>query len=143
MKFNLTNDIDIARFRTRVEYHLRKQTPNVELTEKRTKKQNSYLHLIIGWFAIESGNTIDFVKRNYYKKAANSQTFLLEKEDKFLGKVEELRSSADLTSGEMTLSIERFRNWAAQQAGIYLPDANEDKFLEYIRTELYTYEQWI
>jgi hypothetical protein len=143
MRFDLANDLDIARFRTRVEYFIRKRTPNVELTEKRTKKQNSYLHLILGWFAVESGNTMDYVKRNYFKKLVNPETFVIEKDDKFLGKVEELRSSADLTTGEMTLTIERFRNWSSQQAGIYLPDANEDKFLAHISTELNKYKQWI
>jgi hypothetical protein len=143
MKFNLTNDIDISRFRARVEYHIHKRTPNVELTEKRTKRQNSYLHLIIGWFAVESGNQLEFVKENYYKKLCNPQTFIIEKEDKYLGKVQTLRSSADLTTSEMALTIDRFRNWASQEAGIYLPEANEDKFLEHINEELKKYEQWI
>ena len=36
----------------------------VELTEKtaRTRAQNSYLHLILGAFAMETGNTLDYVK---------------------------------------------------------------------------------
>jgi hypothetical protein len=143
MKFNLTKDIDIARLRARVEYHIRKRTPNVELTEKRTVKQNSYLHLILGWFAVESGNTMAYVKKNYYKELCNLQTFIIEKDDKYLGKVKELRSSADLTTSEMALTIDRFRNWASQEAGIYLPEANEDMFLEYIQEELIKYEQWI
>jgi hypothetical protein len=143
MKFNLTNNIDIARLRTRVEYHIRKRTPNVELTEKRTARQNSYLHLILGWFAVESGHTLDYVKQNYYKRLVNPETFIAEKNDRFLGKIRELRSSADLTAAQMTLTVERFRNWASQEAGIYLPAPNEDKFLAHIQSELDKYKQWI
>jgi site-specific DNA-cytosine methylase len=59
MKFDLTKEIDVIRFQKRAEYHIGKQSPNVELIEKRTVKQNSYLHLIIGWFATESGIAIE------------------------------------------------------------------------------------
>ncbi|MDR2042481.1 MAG: hypothetical protein LBP98_09245 [Tannerella sp.] len=143
MKFNLATDMDVARFRTRVEYHIRRRTPNVELTEKRTVRQNSYLHLILGLFAAESGNRSDYVKEFYYKRLVNPEIFIVEKEDKYLGKIQALRSSADLTTAEMTLTIERFRNWASQEAGIYLPAPNEDEFLAYIQNELEKYGQWI
>jgi hypothetical protein len=143
MKFNLTNEIDVVRFRTRVEFHIRKKTPEVELTEKRTVKQNSYLHLILGRFAVETGNTPEFVKQNYYKRLVNPDTFVRVKDDRFLGKVRELRSSANLTAAEMTLTVERFRNWAAQEAGIYLPEPNEEAFLKHIQQELKRYGQWI
>lgn len=47
-----------------------------------------------------------------------------------------LRSSAELTTGEMTLSIDRFRNWSASVAGIYLPAANEQQMLIYAQQEI-------
>ena len=47
-----------------------------------------------------------------------------------------LRSSAELTTGEMTLSIDRFRNWSASVAGIYLPAANEHQMLIYAQQEI-------
>jgi hypothetical protein len=143
MKFNLTSEIDIIRFQERVKYHLVKKTRNIELTEKRTVRQNSYLHLLIGWFAIESGNTIDYVKSKYYKELVNSEIFVKEKDDKFLGKTRVLKSSADLTTSEMTTSIERFRNWSSQEAGIYLPGANENEFLKHIQEEIERNKIWI
>jgi hypothetical protein len=151
MKFNLANDIDMARFDTQCEY-LKRKRETVELIKKknktdgstkRSKEQNKYLHLILGWFAVEFGNTMKYVKKNYYKRLVNPGTFIIKKDDRFLGRVQELRSSANLTTAEMTLTVELFRNWASQEAGIYLPAPNEDKFLEYIQNELDKYKQWI
>ena len=36
----------------------------------------------------------------------------------------------------MTLSIDRFRNWSAANAGIYLPAANEHQMLLYAQQEM-------
>ena len=47
-----------------------------------------------------------------------------------------LRSSAELTTAEMSLSIDRFRNWSASVAGIYLPSANEQQMLVYAQQEI-------
>ena len=143
MKFNLTNEIDVIRFREKAEYHIRKQTPRVELTEKRTLLQNNYLHLILGWFAIESGNPIEYVKLNYYKKLVNPEIFIHEKQDKYLGKIQDVRSSAELTTSEMSISVERFRNWSSEAAGVYLPAPNEDKFLKYIQEEIERNKIWL
>jgi hypothetical protein len=66
-----------------------------------------------------------------------------EKDDEYLGKVEYLRSSADLSKEEMTLSIDRFRDWSSQTAGIYLPAANEQEFLASIEYELSRNKQWL
>ena len=143
MKFNLSEEIDAIRIRERVEYLIRKKRKNVELTEKRTIQQNSYLHLILGWFAIESGNTIKYVKERYYKELVNPDVFIMEKQDKYLGKVLELRSSTELTTAEMATSIERFRNWSSMEAGIYLPAANEDKFLKHIGEEIERNKIWL
>jgi hypothetical protein len=144
MNFDLTLDVDISRIRAQVEYLIRKRSKNVDVIAKRTNPQNNYLHLILGWYAAQTGNTKKYVKEKYYKQLVNPELFIIEKDDKFLGKTQELRSSAELTTEEMNLSIERFRNWSAQEGdGIYLPAPNEDKFLEYINVELKKYKQWI
>lgn len=117
----------------------------VELSEKskRTTQQNKYLHLIIGYLAIETGNTLDYAKEVFYKRTSNKELYVREKDDDILGRVEYLRSSADLTKEEMTLSIERFRNWSSEVAGVYLPSANEQEFLASIEYEMSRYKQWI
>lgn len=144
MLYDLRNPLDRERFKRRCNALYSKQGI-VDLTEKtqRSSNQNRYIHLLIGYLAIETGNSLDYVKEIFYKRAANKELFIREKEDEILGKVEYLRSSADLSKEEMTLSIDRFRNWSSQTAGIYLPAANEQEFLASIEYEMSKYKQWI
>jgi hypothetical protein len=83
------------------------------------------------------------VKQKYYKALVNPSLYIREKEDAYMGTVKYLRSSRDLTTDEMTTSIERLRNWAAEVAGIYLPSADEHNLLQAIDNELQNYKQWI
>lgn len=136
MKYNFTKEIDIQSAKTRLDFLIEKKSKNVEITEKRTEPQNSYLHLILGWFALEYGETLDFVKVNFFKKLCNKDIFITYKDDKFLKKVEIIRSSADITTGEMSIAIDRFRNWSSKEAGIYLPEANEEQNLKSIQEVL-------
>lgn len=144
MLYDLKNPLDRERFKRRCNALYEKQGM-VELSEKskRTTQQNKYLHLLIGYLAIETANTLDYVKEVFYKRTANKELYVREKEDDILGRVEFLRSSADLTKEEMTLSIERFRNWSSEVAGVYLPSANEQEFLASIEYEMSRYKQWI
>lgn len=144
MLYDLRNPLDRERFKRRCNALYSKQGI-VDLSEKtqRSSNQNRYIHLLIGYLAIETGNSLDYVKEIFYKRAANKELFIREKEDEILGKVEYLRSSADLSKEEMTLSIDRFRNWSSQTAGIYLPAANEQEFLASIEYEMSKYKQWI
>lgn len=144
MLYDLRNPLDRERFKRRCNALYQKQGI-VDLSEKtkRSSQSNRYLHLILSYLAIETGNTLDYVKEVFYKRTANKELFLREKEDEILGKVEYLRSSADLSKEEMTLSIDRFRDWSSQTAGVYLPAANEQEFLASIEYELSKYKQWI
>ena len=144
MLYDLKNPLDRDRFKRRCNALYEKQGM-VLLEEKtqRSSQQNLYAHLIMSYLAMETGNTLDYVKEIFYKRAANKELFVREKEDEILGKVEYLRSSADLSKEEMTLSIDRFRDWSSQTAGIYLPTANEQEFLASIEYEMSRYKQWI
>lgn len=125
--FDLSNPLDKANFLLRAK-KLAESGKIVELTEKKPKRslpQNKYLHVILAYFGTQTGNTLEWVKHQYYKKLVNPDLFIREKEDKYLGKIKVLRSSADLDTAEMSLSVDRFRNWAAQEAGIYIPSADE------------------
>lgn len=138
MIYNLSNDFDKQRFKVRCNA-LYKQGGVVDLTakkEQRTIPQNRYLHLILGWFAIETGNTLGFVKQEYFKRHINPDLFVVEIDDKHLGKVSVLRSSRDLNTAEMTTAIERFRNWSSAEAGVYLPSPDEQAFLQSIEIEM-------
>ena len=53
-----------------------------------------------------------------------------------------LRSSAELNTEQMSISIERFRNYS-NDAGLYLPSANEVGYLNHIEEELNKYQSKI
>lgn len=135
--YDLSNPLQAESFRLRSTALLKKQCV-VELTEKkppRTSQQNRYLHAALGYFGALTGNTLDYVKRYYFKAHCNPELFIIEKEDVLLGKVRTLRSSADLTTDEMTLAIDRFRNWAAQEAEIYIPSPEEHRLVQMMEIE--------
>lgn len=138
MLYDLSNDFQSAQFNTRCATLLDKGCI-VELTEKKQRRsisQNSYLHLILSYFALEYGESPEYVKRQYFKILCNADIFIRDKVDNFRGTIKVLRSSADLDTAEMSLAIERFRNWASKEAGIYLPDANEHLMIQQMEMEL-------
>lgn len=146
MVYDLNTDIDRARFERRV-VALREKRVLVELSEKkprRTHPQNAYLHLLIGEFAMQTGNTLDWVKQEYFKRHCNAEMFVRRRTDDLTHKeVEVLRSSRDLDTGEMTTAIDRFKQWAAVECGIDLPDAEDKEWLGYIEREMQHQREWL
>lgn len=111
----------------------------VELTKKlpnRTLAQNSYLHLLLGFFASEYGCSLDEVKLDFFKREVNKAIFQRTITNKLGKEITTLRSTTDLTTGEMSTAIDRFRNWSSAVAGIYLPSANDKQFLVYVQQEI-------
>lgn len=138
MIYNTSNPLDKANFLLRTK-KLAESGKIVELTEKKPRRslpQNKYLHVILAYFGAQTGNTLEWVKQQYYKKLVNPDLFIREKEDKYLGRIKVLRSSADLDTSEFSLSIERFRNWAAQEADIYIPSADEAILIQQMEIEI-------
>ena len=84
---------------------------------------------------METGNTIEYTKQEYFKRLVNASIFAQEKEDRFLGKVTVLRSSADLSKEEMRTAIDRFQRWAAEN-GIYIPEPADVERLREIEIEM-------
>ncbi len=138
MIYDTSNPLDKANFLLRAK-KLAESEKIVELTEKKPRRslpQNKYLHVLLAYFGTQTGNTLEWVKQQYYKKLVNPDLFIREKEDKYLGKIKVLRSSADLDTSEFSLSVERFRNWAAQEAGIYIPSADEAILIQQMEIEI-------
>lgn len=138
MIYNLSSPLDKANFLLRAK-KLADSGVIVDLTEKKPRRslpQNKYLHVILAYFGTQTGNTLEWVKQQYYKKLVNPDLFIREKEDKYLGKIKVLRSSADLDTSEMSLSVERFRNWSAQEAGVYIPAADEAILIQQMEIEI-------
>lgn len=145
MIYDLSNPYDREKFKRRVNALYQRQNV-VELSEhkpRRSTPQNSYLHLLLGMFAMETGNTLEFVKQEYFKRLVNHDLFVERRHDKFAGEIEALRSSRDLNTEEMTTAIERFRNWSASEADIYLPAPNEQEFLDSIEREMQCKRIWL
>lgn len=137
MLYDLGNDLQRESFRTKAEALIKKGGV-VELTEKkqqRTSSQNRYLHTILSYFACEVGETAEYVKVNYFKILCNRDLFVHEIEDKFMGKIRVIRSSADLDTMEMTTAIERFRNWASGK-GFYIPSPEEHLMIQQMEIEV-------
>jgi len=145
MYYDLATETGKKSFLTRVEFLVDKKK-KVELTEKRnnrTLSQNNYLHLLLSWFCLETGNSFNYVKQEYFKKLCNPDIFIFEKEDQYVGCVSLVRSSSEIDTKQMTIAIDRFRNWSSMEAGIYLPEANEDKFLEHIQQDINRNKQYL
>lgn len=146
MLYNLSSILDARNAKARLDL-LIKRGVVVELTEKKPKRstsQNNYLHLCLAYFASETGYSLEWVKKNYYKCNCNRDLFVREKYDELLGRpVRFLRSSADLTTEEMSLSIDRFRNWALLEAGVDIPDAEQQEAVSQMQVEVWRNRRYI
>ena len=75
--FNLKNEYDIPKFKAYVN-KLFKERAVVEVRKKhpnRTLAQNSYLHLLLGYFGSEYGCSLDEAKIDFYKRTCNRDLF--------------------------------------------------------------------
>lgn len=145
MWYDGNNELEAMQARMRLD-KLIKDGKVFELTEKKPKRslpQNAYLHVLLSYFAAETGNTLEWVKKEYYKKLVNPDIFIRTKEDRFRGLVKYLRSSAELDTAEMTTSIDRFRNWSASEVGIYLPSPDEERLLQLAQIEIEKNKEFI
>lgn len=116
---------------------IKKKSPN------RSLSQNNYLHLLISYFACETGYMTDEVKYEIFKKECNYELFKEVVVNKKGNEITRMKSSSQLDSSEMTTAIERFRNYAMAKAGVYLPSPNEDQFLLHIRQEIERNKEFI
>ena len=145
MTYDLSRELDRAQFKERGNL-LYRQGALVELTEKRGKrtlKQNSYLYLILSYFALQYGERMEYIKQEFFKRHVNADIFLREKEGKGIGRYYVLRSSAELDTKEMTTAIDRFRDWASKEVGVYLPTPEENGLIGEIEREVEMNKRWI
>lgn len=138
MLYDLSNELQAENFKKRCNLLFRKRCV-VELTEKkpqRTLRQNAYLHAALGYFGLQFGYKMEEVKDWYFKETCNGDLFVRRVTDAITGEDRKvLRSSADLDTEQMTLAIERFRNWAAEVAGVYIPSPDEHRLVEQMEME--------
>lgn len=146
MKYTLSKPIDKQKFKELCN-RLYEDGAYVELrkiNQNRSISQNSYLHLLIGWFALEYGESTEYIKEEIFKKTVNKELFLGEFVNRKTGEVRtDWRSSAALSTKEMTLAIDRFRDYSSKEAGIYLPEANERQYLHQIEQDMDKAKQYL
>lgn len=111
----------------------------VELTNKQkgTLSQNNYFHLICSYFALQYGEKMEYVKREFVKLRVCRDTFVTEYVNPKMGEVrEDLRSWADLSKEERTLVINQFLDWSAKECKIRLPEPNDLQYINECRIEV-------
>jgi hypothetical protein len=123
MKYKLTEQLEIYQARAYFEM-LINEGANIEIKKvraKRTLKQNSYFHVVITIFAMELGYTIVEAKTMLKRMYSNAEPSMVyqKKGYKFL------RSTTTMDTKELTNFIEWIRNYAATEAGIYIPTSEE------------------
>lgn len=146
MIYNPEKEIDVQNAVEKFKYYIRNNKV-FELRAKQVPKtypQLKYVHLIISWFALEYGETKEYVKLNFFKKAANSDIFETEYVNKKTGEIRtEIRSTADLTKDELSMAISRFRDYSSKEAGIYLPEPKDLVLLREIEIQIENYKQFL
>ena len=145
MKFDLENPHFVDEARKLLEQLIseKKFIEIKRISPRSSDQQRRYLHLILGWLACEYGETLEYVKVEFYKKLCNPELYIIDRINPKSGEIrKDLRSSEDLTMQEKALSITRLRNWSAS-IGIYLPSANEDQFLKHIEIEMEKHKEFI
>ena len=138
MKFDASSPFDIQRASAYLKKLIEKGCTFeiVARKEQRTLPQNKYLHLILSYFASVYGSTLEDVKMHIFKRQVNKDIFARDFKNEFGTEVKRTRSSRDLSVEEMTLAIDRFLHWSANDAGILLPEARDFKALYFAQQEV-------
>lgn len=145
MKYDLKNIVDINRA---IDYFevLKARKSKIEIKERRktrTYSQNRYLHLLLGYIALETGHSLPYIKENIFKIKLSPDIFKPKESNGKLSIEIITRSSAKLDTKEMTVAIDRFIDWSKDELNIQLPKPNEKEYIAQLEAELEHQKQWI
>lgn len=129
MKYNLADPKELVAARSRIT-HLARKGKKVEITlkEERSLNQNSYLHLLLGDFAMQTGYNLEEAKMIY--KKINSDIYIYKKNN-----ITFIRSSADIGKEKMAQTIDKFIEYAAMQ-GVNLPPAENAEWRSLVEKQM-------
>ncbi len=142
MIYYLSNTSQVKEAQLKLNW-LIKHGKKIELTEKRKRRslnQNSYLHVVLSFYGTKTGYTLEEVKQDIFKRNICRNMFLKHNTSPVF---DVYRSTADLNTKEMADAIERFRNHASQDLGIYIPEPHEEQFLQYCQEEIDRHKQYL
>lgn len=122
MKYSLSDNLDLAKFKTKVAklIEARKDVELKQIKQVRSIKSNAYLHVCITLFAMEFGYTI-YESKTFLKRECNFMDY--EKNG-----VRYLKETSKMDDRGISEFIEWIRNYA-QGNGLYIPSPEE--YLQY------------
>ena len=97
----------------------------------RSLSQNSYLHLILSYYGVEFGYSLNYVKQVIFKELVNPSIFIVDKMSKDGELYKDILSSAVVSMADLALSIDRFKNHSAK-GGLRLPEPSDLMYLREI-----------
>jgi len=142
--YDLSNELRRAQFEKRARL-LVENGRFVELKEltNRSLKQNSYLHLLLNYYALNFGYTLEYTKRHIFKIIVNPKIYIIERVNEQTGEIyKDLKSTAKATKAELITSIDRFKDHAAK-GGLTLPDSENVQYLREIRQSIEQHKQYL
>lgn len=129
MKYDLSNPLQKQQLRTRFEMLFKKEQGVVELTlckPQTTVPQNRYTRVICAYFGCMTGYDADYVYSVFFKSTVNYNLFAIEFYDELLQRQSvKWRSMTALSVDEASKAIDRFIQWAANTAGVYIPSPSD------------------
>lgn len=123
MRYDLSKSYD----RNKVQEYLDKlikEESKVELKKiypKRSISANKYLHVLFNLWGKEFGYTIDETKET----VKSTLNYAYQKEDNRGVRRTFFSRTSDMDSKELTIFIDKFRDWSAQTCDLYLPSPEE------------------
>lgn len=143
-RYDLGNPLQREQFRLRAERLIEKGAARVELTVRDTRSlaQNSYLWLCLSYWGTQVGYTKEEAEA-FYKKV-NAATYYVPLDEGGVS-THRIRHTYELTTEEMTLTIDRFRHWAAMNEAcpVYIPTPDDRRMLELMEREVAACERYL
>lgn len=146
MRYNLKNEHEAKEAR---EYlaKLLSQNACIEIIHKHPRRslgQNNYVHLLLSCCALECSLSLDEFKLGIFKAIINKDLFMSrDNNDKLNLQYTKVKSTADLTTHEMSIAVDRLKKFAAEKMDLLLPDANEYDKLSNIYNKIERNRNWL
>ena len=120
MLLDLSNSLDAKRAQAYLGNLLEKgdQIEIRKIIKQRTVRQNSYLHVCLTMFCNETGYTIDEAKEMFSMQLPDIMRY--EKNG-----INFRKSTADMDTKDMGTLIDKIREMALDNLGLYIPDSQE------------------
>lgn len=145
MKYDLKNIVDINRAKDYFDVLIQRKAL-IELKQRRGQRtylQNRYLHLLLGYVALEIGHSLPYIKEEVFKIKLSPDIFKPKEQKGKLGVEKVTRSSAKIDTKEMTIAIDRFIDWSKDELNIQLPKPHEKEYIAQLEAELEHQKEWV